>query len=63
MYLEDESGRVKLFGKGLEGNSLVTGVVACFLGYETPQGDFEVVEVCFITNHCTTKNIIRRPVH
>ena len=34
-----------------------------FLGYETPQGDFEVVEVCFISNHCTTKNIIRRPVH
>jgi hypothetical protein len=30
VYLEDESGRVKLFGKGLEGNSLVTGVVADF---------------------------------
>ena len=47
IYLEDESGRVKLFGKGLSGTSLVTGVVAGFLGYETSQGDFEVVEVCF----------------
>jgi DNA polymerase delta subunit 2 len=45
--LEDESGRIRLVGNVLKGKNLVTGVIIGALGLETPEGDFEVVDVCF----------------
>lgn len=45
--LEDESGRIRLVGECLKTTRLVTGVIVGALGMETPNGDFEVVDVCF----------------
>lgn len=45
--LEDESGRIRLVGDVLKGKNLVTGVIIGALGLETPEGDFEVVDICF----------------
>lgn len=45
--LEDESGRIRLVGDVLKGKNLVTGVIISALGAETPEGDFEVVDICF----------------
>jgi DNA polymerase delta subunit 2 len=44
--LEDESGRIRLVGDVLKGKNLVTGVIIGALGAETPEGDFEVVDIC-----------------
>ncbi|KAG0633893.1 DNA polymerase alpha/epsilon subunit B-domain-containing protein [Tuber brumale] len=43
--LEDESGRLRLVGKVLERECLVTGVVVGVMGTETKDGDFDVVDV------------------
>lgn len=43
--LEDESGRLRLVGKALEKECLVTGVVVGVMGTETKDGDFDVVDV------------------
>jgi DNA polymerase delta subunit 2 len=43
--LEDESGRIHLVGDKLKKARLVTGVIVAALGMETPNGDFEVVDV------------------
>ena len=45
--IEDESGRIRLVGDALKGKNLVTGVITSVLGAETPEGDFEVVDICF----------------
>jgi len=45
--IEDESGRIRLVGDALKGKNLVTGVIISALGAETPEGDFEVVDICF----------------
>lgn len=45
--LEDESGRIRLVGEALKTNRVVTGVIAGALGMETPNGEFEVVDMCF----------------
>jgi DNA polymerase delta subunit 2 len=45
--LEDESGRIRLIGKVLEGTPLVTGVIVGVFGAETSSGDFEVIDLCF----------------
>jgi len=45
--IEDESGRIRLVGDALKGKNLVTGVITSALGAETPEGDFEVVDICF----------------
>ena len=45
--LEDESGRIRLVGDVLKGKNLVTGIIIGALGAETPEGDFEVVDICF----------------
>jgi DNA polymerase delta subunit 2 len=45
--LEDESGRIKLVGDCIISAKLVTGVVIGALGAETPNGEFEVVDICY----------------
>lgn len=45
--VEDESGRIRLVGDVLKGKNLVTGIIIGALGAETPEGDFEVVDICF----------------
>lgn len=53
MHIEDESGRVRLIGERIrherdrEGGGLVTGVIMAVMGFETGNGDFEVVDLCF----------------
>ncbi|ORY43933.1 DNA polymerase alpha/epsilon subunit B-domain-containing protein [Leucosporidium creatinivorum] len=49
VMLEDESGRVRLVGKGIAdaAGTFVTGTIMAALGAETPSGDFEVLEFCF----------------
>ncbi|KAL1921139.1 uncharacterized protein VTP21DRAFT_10855 [Calcarisporiella thermophila] len=46
VMLEDESGRVKLFGQRLKNEMLVTGIIISVLGMETPAGGFEVLDFC-----------------
>lgn len=46
VMLEDESGRIRLVGDRLKDARLVTGVIIGALGMETPNGDFEVVDIC-----------------
>lgn len=45
--LEDESGRIKLVGERVKNARLVTGVILGALGIETPNGEFEVVDLCY----------------
>lgn len=47
--LEDESGRVRLVGRGIDEarGTFVTGTIMAALGAELPSGDFEVLEYCF----------------
>jgi DNA polymerase delta subunit 2 len=45
--LEDESGRISLVGSRLKREEYVTGIIMAALGVETPDGEFEVVDVCF----------------
>jgi DNA polymerase delta subunit 2 len=45
--LEDESGRIRLVGTPVQSIPLVTGVILGALGLETPNGDFEVIDVCY----------------
>ncbi|KAG0349292.1 hypothetical protein BG004_008030 [Podila humilis] len=47
VYLEDESGRVKLVGPKISSDLFVTGVVMGVLGSEDSNGDFKVVDVCY----------------
>ncbi|GLB35302.1 putative glutamate decarboxylase [Lyophyllum shimeji] len=47
VMLEDESGRIRLVGERLKAERLVTGVIIGTLGAETPNGDFEVVDLCY----------------
>ncbi|KAJ2797509.1 DNA polymerase delta small subunit Cdc1 [Coemansia helicoidea] len=47
VFLEDESGRIRLVGPLVRGATLASGVVAAVLGRETPDGDFEAADVCF----------------
>ncbi|TFK55281.1 hypothetical protein OE88DRAFT_1674999 [Heliocybe sulcata] len=44
--LEDESGRIRLIGEPVEKARLVTGVIIAALGMETPNGEFQVVDIC-----------------
>lgn len=44
--LEDESGRIRLVGERVAKARLVTGVIVGVLGVETPNGEFEVVDLC-----------------
>ncbi|KAF9201988.1 hypothetical protein BGZ49_007825 [Haplosporangium sp. Z 27] len=50
IYLEDESGRVKLVGPKITSDIFVTGVVMGVLGSEDTNGDFKVVDVCYTVN-------------
>lgn len=45
--LEDESGRIQLVGDRLKSEKLVTGVIIGALGMETPDGKFEVADICY----------------
>ncbi|KAF9009363.1 DNA polymerase alpha/epsilon subunit B-domain-containing protein [Cyathus striatus] len=47
IMLEDESGRIRLVGDKVLDAKLVTGVIIGALGMETPNGDFEVVDICY----------------
>ncbi|TRM61693.1 DNA polymerase alpha/epsilon subunit B-domain-containing protein [Schizophyllum amplum] len=47
IMLEDESGRIRLVGARVKAAPLVTGVIIGVLGVETPNGDFEVVDICY----------------
>jgi DNA polymerase delta subunit 2 len=45
--LEDESGRLQLVGERVNSARLVTGIIIAALGIETPNGEFEVVDICY----------------
>ena len=47
VMLEDESGRMELVGEPLKDARLVTGVIIGVLGFETPDGEFEVLDICY----------------
>ncbi|KAF8519311.1 DNA polymerase alpha/epsilon subunit B-domain-containing protein [Hysterangium stoloniferum] len=47
VVLEDESGRISLVGDRLKRDQFVTGIIMAALGIETPDGEFEVIDVCF----------------
>ncbi|KAJ2741804.1 DNA polymerase delta small subunit Cdc1 [Coemansia sp. BCRC 34301] len=47
VYLEDESGRIILVGSVIDRTLLVSGIVVAMLGMETPDGCFEVQDMCF----------------
>ncbi|KAJ2880489.1 DNA polymerase delta small subunit Cdc1 [Coemansia aciculifera] len=47
VFLEDESGRIRLVGDVVDRSLLVSGIVAAMLGKETPDGSFEVADMCF----------------
>ncbi|ESK85888.1 DNA polymerase subunit delta-2 [Moniliophthora roreri MCA 2997] len=47
VMLEDESGRIRLVGDCVKKAKLVTGVILGALGMETPNGEFEVVDICY----------------
>ncbi|KAJ2846311.1 DNA polymerase delta small subunit Cdc1, partial [Coemansia erecta] len=47
VFLEDESGRIRLVGSVVDKAILASGVVAAVLGVETAEGDFEVADICF----------------
>lgn len=47
VMLEDESGRICLVGELIKKTRLVTGVVIGALGFETSNGDFEVVDISY----------------
>ncbi|KAF7301784.1 Glutamate decarboxylase [Mycena indigotica] len=47
IMLEDESGRLELVGDRIADARLVTGAIIAALGVETPNGEFEVVDICF----------------
>ncbi|KAJ1821412.1 DNA polymerase delta small subunit Cdc1 [Coemansia sp. RSA 2599] len=47
VFLEDESGRIRLVGPVVEKTVLASGIVAAVLGVETAEGDFEVADICF----------------
>ncbi|KAJ2823667.1 DNA polymerase delta small subunit Cdc1 [Coemansia furcata] len=47
LYLEDESGRIRLVGAAVDEALLVSGVVAGMLGKETADGSFDVADMCF----------------
>jgi len=46
VMLEDESGRIRLVGDRVRNARLVTGIITGALGMETPNGDFEVIDLC-----------------
>lgn len=45
--LEDESGRIRLIGKALQTNTLVTGCIIAVIGTENGDGDFEVCGITY----------------
>jgi DNA polymerase delta subunit 2 len=47
MVLEDESGRIGLVGERLQREQYITGIIMAALGIETPDGEFEVLDVYF----------------
>ncbi|OLL24899.1 DNA polymerase subunit delta-2 [Neolecta irregularis DAH-3] len=47
VMLEDESGRVTFSGLRISQEKLVTGCVIGVLGTETPDGEFDVVDICY----------------
>jgi DNA polymerase delta subunit 2 len=47
ILLEDESGRVQLFGSAVRDELLVTGIVVAVLGTETTDGGFDVADIKF----------------
>jgi DNA polymerase delta subunit 2 len=47
VYLEDESGRIKLCGEALKTVALVTGVIIGVIGHENDNSEFEVLALEF----------------
>ncbi|KAJ3990034.1 DNA polymerase alpha/epsilon subunit B-domain-containing protein [Lentinula detonsa] len=47
VMMEDESGRIQLVGERLKSERLVTGLIIGALGMETPDGKFEVADICY----------------
>ncbi|KAL0567510.1 DNA polymerase delta small subunit Cdc1 [Marasmius crinis-equi] len=45
--LEDESGRIPLVGDLVKKANLVTGVILGALGMETPDSEFQVIDICY----------------
>ncbi|KAF5376562.1 hypothetical protein D9757_008276 [Collybiopsis confluens] len=47
VMMEDESGRIQLVGTHVKFEKLVTGLIIGALGMETPDGKFEVADICY----------------
>ncbi|KIK63880.1 hypothetical protein GYMLUDRAFT_40967 [Collybiopsis luxurians FD-317 M1] len=47
VMMEDESGRIQLVGDRIKSEKLVTGLIIGALGMETPDGKFEVADICY----------------
>ncbi|PIA15587.1 hypothetical protein COEREDRAFT_44674 [Coemansia reversa NRRL 1564] len=47
VHLEDESGRIRLVGAAIDTATIASGVVAAVMGSETPDGQFDVIDMCF----------------
>ena len=45
VFLEDESGRLRMVGAPLRTNMLVTGCIVAVMGTETANGDFEIIDL------------------
>ncbi|CAG8455027.1 14690_t:CDS:10 [Funneliformis caledonium] len=47
IWLEDDSGRIKLVGDSLKKEVIISGIIMAALGKENSQGDFEILDICF----------------
>lgn len=47
VYLEDESGRIRILGKVIEDATLITGIIVSCLGTENDSGEFDVIDICY----------------
>ena len=47
MFLEDDSGRIRLVGGTLKSTTLVTGCIVAVLGTENSNGELEVIDIKF----------------
>ncbi|KAJ3415995.1 DNA polymerase delta subunit 2 [Chytridiales sp. JEL 0842] len=47
VHLEDESGRLTLCGPLIKDEMFVTGTVVGVLGFETKEGDFQALDLCY----------------
>jgi hypothetical protein len=59
LFLEDESGRIKIKGMEEQVNCLVTGVVVAVKGIVDESGKFQVFRFTFIPKNCLELDFFR----